>query len=163
MSELPIYNAEGKCAKCGGGAGGTVYVAEREYTWPGTDPTLPEHLQRTCQRCGYTWSEQLYQALFDPTRLDRCEFCAAEAEKEKAMARKTIRAKFTCNGVTKAVNFRKSGFVYTATFTPVTQGSDENTAFWEATPSGEIKLTSILEDAFEPGQSYYVDFTQADA
>lgn len=41
---------------------------------------------------------------------------------------------------------------------------DENKAFWEATPSGEITMSikSSALDMFEEGKTYYVDFTPTD-
>ena len=44
-------------------------------------------------------------------------------------------------------------------------GSDENRAFWSASPSGEIKLGTINQAAwgrFQLGKDYYVDFSPAD-
>jgi len=41
----------------------------------------------------------------------------------------------------------------------------ENTKFWEATPSGEIKLGTVNAGAaaqFELGGEYYIDFTPAE-
>lgn len=41
----------------------------------------------------------------------------------------------------------------------------ENRKFWEASPSGEIKLGTINERAwaeFELGAEYYIDFTRAE-
>jgi hypothetical protein len=41
----------------------------------------------------------------------------------------------------------------------------ENTKFWEASPSGEIKLGTVNEAAwsqFELGKEYYIDFTPAE-
>lgn len=41
----------------------------------------------------------------------------------------------------------------------------ENTKFWNASPSGEIKLGTINQsawEAFELGGEYYVDFTKAE-
>lgn len=43
--------------------------------------------------------------------------------------------------------------------------NSENKAFWEKTPAGEIRLTTVNETAaaqFEPGAEFYVDFTRAD-
>lgn len=74
-----------------------------------------------------------------------------------------IRAKFTCTGVRKSLHWDKSkGFLYDATFTPVTSGSEENKKFFELTPSGEVKLSTYKEDHFEPGKCYYLDFTLAE-
>lgn len=76
------------------------------------------------------------------------------------------RAKFVCQSVSKSKHWNGSSenkFLYTAKLNPVTGNSDENKKFWEATPSGQIELTSILTDAFEPGKEYYVDFTPVEA
>ena len=43
--------------------------------------------------------------------------------------------------------------------------SEENKAFYAATPHGEIELTVVSEAAaatFTPGQAYFVDFTPTD-
>ncbi len=53
-------------------------------------------------------------------------------------------------------------------FSPVFGNGDpnhENTKFWSASPSGEIKLGTVNPEAwsqFELGKSYYVDFTPAE-
>ncbi len=65
-----------------------------------------------------------------------------------------VRAKFTC---TKNDN----GDV---ALQPVFDRSEENKQFWDATPSGEIKMFITNENArnqFEVGKEYYVDFTKA--
>jgi len=41
----------------------------------------------------------------------------------------------------------------------------ENTKFWDASPSGEIKLGTVNPDAwnyFTLGKEYYIDFAEAD-
>ena len=96
-----------------------------------------------------------------------------------------IRAKFRCLEVTKRYShttepgFRDGGmhdavdlFQYRVKLAPVygrgkngKPESPENKAFYAATPSGEIELTTVSEaaaQAFVPGQAYYVDFTPAD-
>ena len=54
----------------------------------------------------------------------------------------------------------------TLNFTPVYRsGSDENKAFWDATPTGSLQLGVVNQQAwaaFELGKSYYVDFSEAD-
>lgn len=56
----------------------------------------------------------------------------------------------------------------TMQFAPVYGNGDpnhENTRFWNASPSGEIKLGTVNPAAweqFEMGKEYYVDFTPAD-
>lgn len=71
------------------------------------------------------------------------------------------RCKFTCNSVedygqSKKVNLR-------VIYAPDANG--ENANFTKATPSGECWLTIDNPAAsvqFEPGKSYYADFTPAD-
>lgn len=83
-------------------------------------------------------------------------------EKETVM---TVRAKFTCTSVTKSQNWNKSEahpFLYAYKFQVVTGNSDENKAFFASTPSGSIDLQAVRDDLFEPGKSYYLDFTPAE-
>ncbi len=50
------------------------------------------------------------------------------------------------------------------TLTAVACGSEENESFFSATPSGEIKMGVVNENAlkeFEVGKEYYVDFSEA--
>lgn len=45
------------------------------------------------------------------------------------------------------------------------KGSDENRSFWQATPSGELRMTITNPAAamrFEVGRTYYLDFTPAE-
>lgn len=52
----------------------------------------------------------------------------------------------------------------TLVMVPVSGGSEENQRFWDASPSGELKLGTINPEAwqaFELGGEYYVDFTPA--
>ncbi len=72
------------------------------------------------------------------------------------------RAKFTCNSVTKSKNWdqSKSKYLYTAEFTVVQSGSEENKNFFASTPSGSIKISSYAEDLFEPGKEYFIDFSE---
>jgi hypothetical protein len=54
----------------------------------------------------------------------------------------------------------------TLVFWPVSGGSEENKAFWDATPSGEVKLGTVNPEAwsrFELNREYYLDFTPAAA
>ncbi len=46
--ELPKYNPNRKCAKCG-------YAAR-------TDLSRPDRIRRTCGRCGYVWFERTLDA-----------------------------------------------------------------------------------------------------
>lgn len=69
-----------------------------------------------------------------------------------------IRAKFICEFV------KYLGDSCEVSLTPVIQGSEENKAFYSATPGGQIRLEVIdVETAsqFEAGKEYFVDFTKA--
>lgn len=77
------------------------------------------------------------------------------------------RAKFVCQSVTKMVGHGwygvpPGGFIYAAKFTPVTGDTPENKEFFAATPTGSVELSTIREDHFVPGKSYYLDFTLAE-
>lgn len=77
-----------------------------------------------------------------------------------------LRAKVKCISVEKIVNNYKpenQPFLFTAKFAAVysQDPESENKKFWDATPSAAIQLTSILQDAFEVGQEYYLDFSVA--
>jgi hypothetical protein len=76
-----------------------------------------------------------------------------------------VRAKFTCNSITRTKRWNGPGEVQTIKLSPVTSGSDENKEFFDATPTGSIELGTVNEAAakqFELGKSYYIDFTLAD-
>lgn len=77
----------------------------------------------------------------------------------------TVRAKFKVQSITMQAHWQPSkGKIGTVSLMPVSSGSEENQRFYEATPSGEIKLGTINEDAlkvFEIGREFYVDFTPA--
>jgi len=73
----------------------------------------------------------------------------------------TVRCKFTCIEVAKIKGWAEHDFLWSAKFHPVTGHGDgeseENKAFWAATPAGKLEVTSILHDAFEVGRDYYLD------
>lgn len=76
----------------------------------------------------------------------------------------TVRAKFKVNRIERS-SWGKGVEVQTIVLSPVTGGTDENKAFWQATPSGEIKLATVnaaAAAAFELDGEYYVEFTKAD-
>jgi len=74
-----------------------------------------------------------------------------------------VRTKFVCSEVTKQQHWDKSkGFLYRAKFYAVHDGSEENKAFFDATPAGNLELATYKRDLFEPGVEYYLDFTKAD-
>ncbi len=73
-----------------------------------------------------------------------------------------VRVKISCNSVTKTLHWQdKEKHLYTAEFSVVTSGSEENDKYFEATPSGIVKLATFKEDHFKVGQDYYLDFTEA--
>lgn len=77
-----------------------------------------------------------------------------------------VRAKFIVSKVAKMrTHNTQSPLGYEVTMHPVTGGSDEDKAFWQATPSGELRMSVLNPDAgqqFEPGDAYYLDFTKAE-
>lgn len=45
-----------------------------------------------------------------------------------------------------------------------TDPAHENKTFWDATPSGELKMTinnAVAAEFFQPGTEYYIDFSEA--
>ena len=71
------------------------------------------------------------------------------------------RAKFRCETVTKKRHWDiTKGFLYDVELQPVMGGSEENKAFYEASPGGTITLQTIKDHGFEPGKEYYIDFTE---
>lgn len=75
----------------------------------------------------------------------------------------TVRCKFRCTEVTKRTHWdtKKGGYLYSAKFAPVYDGSEENKKFYEATPSGSLEVGTYKQDVFAPGQEYYIDITPA--
>lgn len=93
----------------------------------------------------------------------------------------SVRAKFKVQSIQRGMGARNTGkdekghYTYepcelqTIVMVPVSSNGDpnhENTRFWQASPSGELRLGTINPEAwsqFELGAEYYVDFTKADA
>jgi hypothetical protein len=76
----------------------------------------------------------------------------------------TVRAKFKVQRIERS-SWGKGVEVQTIVLLPVTSGTDENTKFWQATPSGEIKLGTVnaaAAAAFDLDAEYYVEFTKAE-
>lgn len=79
-----------------------------------------------------------------------------------------VRAKFYVTSITRSTGHRPTADgkwepceLRTVKLSPVSGGSEENKAFWAASPSGSIELgCANLEAAahFELGQEVYVDF-----
>ena len=74
----------------------------------------------------------------------------------------TIRCKFECVEVAKRKGWSGHEFLYAAKFQAVTSGSEENKKFFAATPSGSLEVSTVREDFFTVGQSYYLDLTPAE-
>lgn len=71
-----------------------------------------------------------------------------------------IRCKFYCESKTERKHWDKEkGSLWDYNFNPVSGGSPENDEFWAATPGGNLKLTSVLSNAFEVGNEYYLDIS----
>lgn len=85
-------------------------------------------------------------------------------EGEIAMGVQSVRAKFRVNQVRDVL----SGDDVVAKdiqMWPITGGSAENDAFFEATPSGEVTMrvkNPVAAEFFKQGQELYVDFTPAE-
>ena len=81
----------------------------------------------------------------------------------------SVRAKFQVNEISRTKHWvtKDDGThddLVTIKMTPVTGGSEEDDAFWAATPSGRIELGTVNADAVKElvlGESYYVNFTPA--
>jgi hypothetical protein len=79
-----------------------------------------------------------------------------------------IRAKFRVDEVIPGGPEKGPQNAETVLMRPVTPDKDpmgENQKFWNATPSGEIKMTITNPEAwgsFRPGMECYVDFTPAE-
>ncbi len=75
----------------------------------------------------------------------------------------TVRCKFTCVSKTEKRHWDPGkGFLYDYEFVAVTGGSEENKAFFEATPSGALKVQSAKHDFFVVGGNYYLDIIPAE-
>ena len=80
------------------------------------------------------------------------------------MATNKVRLKVNCWGKLPGQQINGKDVVQLR-FGPVYSGSEENTAFFAATPAATIEFFSAnaqAADMFESGKSYYVDFTPAE-
>ena len=82
-----------------------------------------------------------------------------------------VRCKMVLSSVTKRLSQRyvekilavpahyESIYVYDAKFSVVTGGSgdDDSQKFWEATPSGQMELTTIKDMPWTIGEAHYID------
>ena len=74
-----------------------------------------------------------------------------------------VRCKYSCQSVTKRRHWDKNEkhFLFEAEFSAVYGDSEENKKFFEATPSGNLKVGTYKEDLFEPGKEYFIDISEA--
>lgn len=78
----------------------------------------------------------------------------------------SVRAKFRCVSKTERIGWGEFARIVDVKFQPVTSGSEENAAFYAATPAGEISIGTARPEAadrFVIGREYYVDFEEAPA
>lgn len=76
----------------------------------------------------------------------------------------TTRCKCVCTSKRQYKNWdRNKPDLYEYEFSPVTSGSEENKAFFYATPSGSVKFSTVSDATFEVGTEYYFDISKADA
>ena len=75
------------------------------------------------------------------------------------------RCKFRCHQVVKKLGWTRTGepprFVYEAEFVAVSDNSEDNKKFFDATPSGLLRVATYKEDVFEVGKAYYLDVFEA--
>ena len=74
----------------------------------------------------------------------------------------TIRCKFECVEVVKRKGWGENKFLYAAKFQGVTSGSEENEKFFAATPSGNLEVSTVKDDLFSVGKTYYLNLTPAE-
>ena len=77
----------------------------------------------------------------------------------------SVRCKFTVISVTRRKHWdRAKGDLFDIEMHPVSSGSDENKAFYEATPNGAIKFGTVNQaaaESLELGAEYYIDISPA--
>lgn len=79
-----------------------------------------------------------------------------------------VRCKFKCTSKREYEGWRRNNEgvaapLYEYEFTPVSGGSPENDAFFAATPTGLLKVSTVTDGSFQVGQAYYLDLTAAKA
>ena len=73
----------------------------------------------------------------------------------------TVRCKFRCTEISTIQGWGEHKVLYKAKLAPVGGDSEENKAFYAATPSGFLELATIKTMPFEVGQDYYLDIMPA--
>ena len=70
------------------------------------------------------------------------------------------RCKFACVSKREYVGWTGK-LLYEYEFSAVTGESPENKAFFEATPQGSLKVSTVKVDSFEVGKTYFLDLEAA--
>lgn len=77
----------------------------------------------------------------------------------------TTRCKFKLNSITRRKHWDAArGDLFDLAFSPVTGGSPENAAFYDASPCGEFKVSTVKQEIAEGmtlGGEFYIDITPA--
>jgi len=74
----------------------------------------------------------------------------------------TVRCKFRCESKTERLEYGSGGrLLYDFEMSAVSDGSEENKKFFQYTPSGTLKVSSVKIDTFEVGKEYYLDIIPA--
>lgn len=75
-----------------------------------------------------------------------------------------VRCKFKCKSKREYENWDKAkGNLYEYKFEPVVSGSEENKAFFAATPSGSLEVSCVTDGQFLVGAEYYLDLSIVEA
>jgi hypothetical protein len=61
--------------------------------------------------------------------------------------------------VTKRKGWGGNPFLHDAEFIPVVSGSEENKAFFAATPQGKLNVATVVPDVFVVGKCYFLDIS----
>jgi hypothetical protein len=74
----------------------------------------------------------------------------------------TTRVKFDCIEKRQYKGWNGHDFFYGYKFQVVVGNSEEDKKFFGSTPSGNLEISAVADNLFEPGKAYYLDFTPAD-
>jgi len=71
-----------------------------------------------------------------------------------------VRCKFICQEITSFLGWDKRT-LYKCRMNPVGGTSEENKAFYDATPGGSFEIATVTSMPFEIGGEYYIDISPA--
>lgn len=72
-----------------------------------------------------------------------------------------VRCKFACISKREYRGWRNHSTLFEYEFTAVTGGSEDNSKFFAATPSGVLKVSTVTDGSFEVGKEYFLDLSLA--